>query len=245
MPTPRVTVVIPCYNHGAYLGDAVQSVREAQRADTELIVVDDGSTDSETLAVLERLEAEGVRLLRQSNWGVGAARNAGIRAGSGEYIIPLDADNAIRADYLSQGIWRLDRHPRAGVAYGDAEYRGMRTGRWEVGEFDRARVMRRNYIDACAMIRRCVWEECGGYDEQMPVQGYEDWDLWLGAIKRGWRFTYIPQVVFDYRVSEESMIHEAMRHDDELVDYLAHKHGDLYRNEWLALDAKAGEAHPK
>ena len=232
----KISVVVPCFNHGEFLADAVASVLSARRGDVELIVVDDGSTDERTHHEMEALCRQGVHVIRQENKGLAAARNAGILASTAPYILPLDADNRVRPAYFEHGIRILDSDPKAGVVYGDAEYIGERSGRWQVGSFDLARLMRSNYIDACAVIRREVWEQNGGYDSAMPVQGAEDWDLWLGTIERGWQFAYVPEILFEYRKVQDSMIVRlrASGRVRELDEYVAKRHGALYRWAWLS-----------
>src|SRR5262245_10979391 len=97
-----VSVVIPCFNLGRYLGEAVESVRRQSRKPAELIIVDDGSTDAETLNLFERLAREGVTILRQANQGAPAARNYGIRNASGPYILCLDADDVLEPAFLEE-----------------------------------------------------------------------------------------------------------------------------------------------
>ena len=236
--SPSVSVVIPCFNHGEFLPEAAASVTALERRDVELIVVDDGSSDERTPQEVEALAARGIHTIRQKNQGLAAARNAGIQASQGKYILPLDADNRLRPGYVEQGIRILDAHPQVGVVYGDAQCFGTETGRWRMGEFDRARLLKENYIDACAMFRRPIWEQNGGYDGAMPVQGYEDWDFWLGAVEHGWAFAYIPEVLFEYRKSAESMFTRAKPCQVQIEDFVARKHGPLYRSAWLQL---AGE----
>src|SRR5580704_12878176 len=132
----KVSVVIPCFNHGVFLPQAVQSVTNIHRDDIELIVVDDGSTEEQTRQEMDALVAQGIHVVRQENRGLAAARNAGILASHGEYILPLDADNKLRTLYVEHGIRILDANPNVGVVYGDAEYIGERKGRWHVGSFD-------------------------------------------------------------------------------------------------------------
>lgn len=230
-----VSVVVPCYNHGEFLAEAVGSVTGMRREDVELIVVDDGSTEEGTRAEVDRLAAQGVRVIRQSNRGLACARNAGIEASRGEYILPLDADNRVRAAYVERGTKILDANPEVGVVYGDAEYIGKRSGRWRVGYFDGNQLLQWNCFDACAMYRRRVWEENGGYDSTIPVQGLEDWDFWLGAVEHGWKIQYVPEILFEYRVGEESMLTRANPHNERVEKFVARKHAMLYRREWLSL----------
>lgn len=231
MSSPNISVIIPCFNHGEYLPEAVASVTALKRDDAELIVVNDGSTDERTGKEMEALAAQGIQVIRQENKGLSAARNAGILASQGKYILPLDADNHLRSGLIEQGMRILDANPQVGVVYGDAEYIGARTGRWQVGAFDRDKLLEWNCIDACALYRRAVWEQNGGYDSRM-VHGLEDWDFWLGALEHGWQFAYVPEVVFEYRVAQESMLtrsHVRVRQNEQFV---ATKHGLLYRQAW-------------
>jgi glycosyltransferase involved in cell wall biosynthesis len=231
----KVSVVIPCFNHGVFLPQAVESVTNIQRDDIELIVVDDGSTEEQTRQEMDALVAQGIHVVRQENRGLAAARNAGILASHGEYILPLDADNKLRTLYVEHGIRILDANPNVGVVYGDAEYIGERKGRWHVGSFDPDLLLRCNQIDACAMYRRTVWEQNNGYDSSMPVQGFEDWDFWLGALENGWRFVYVPEMLFDYRVAKESMLTRAQRFARQVEIFMALKHAPLYRDAYHRL----------
>src|ERR1035441_1806844 len=120
----KVSIVIPCFNHGEFLPDAVASVTKIGRDDVELIVVDDGSTDEGTVREVDKLVAQGIKVIRQGNKGLAAARNAGILVSKGEYILPLDADNRLRSGYIEHGSRILDGNPQVGVLYGDEAYIG-------------------------------------------------------------------------------------------------------------------------
>jgi glycosyltransferase involved in cell wall biosynthesis len=235
MTKPRkVSVVIPCFNHGEFLLEAVCSVTSIERDDIETIVVDDGSTDERTRKEMDALSAHGIKVIRQENKGLAAARNAGIAISKGEYILPLDADNRLRTEYIEHGIRILDANPKVGVVYGDAERFGTRTGRWRVGPFEQDMLLKWNYIDACAVYRRSVWQQNHGYDGTMPVQGFEDWDFWLGALEHGWEFAYVPEVLFDYRTAENSMVTRIK--GPQVEEFIAAKHGPLYRRAWQRLE---------
>jgi glycosyltransferase involved in cell wall biosynthesis len=228
-----ISVVIPCFNHGEFLAEAVTSVTNTKRQDVELIIVDDGSTDQRTRKEVDVFVDQGIKVVRQENRGLAAARNAGILVSEGKYILPLDADNRVRLGYIEHGIRILDGNPEVGVVYGDAEYIGMRSGRWRVGSFKRDQLLKWNYIDACAVYRRTVWEQNHGYDDTMPIQGLEDWDFWLGALENGWQFVYLPEILFDYRVSAHSMITRTHGFEVQIENFIAKKHGLLYRRTWL------------
>lgn len=230
-----VSVVVPCFNHGEVLPEAVASVTSMRRSDVELIVVDDGSTDQRTRAEMDSLAARGVHVIRQENKGLAAARNAGVRASRGKYILPLDADNRIRPEYIDYGIRILDENPKIGVVYGDAQFFGTYAGRWCVGPFNREQLMQQNCIDACAVYRRNIWEQNGGYDGTMPVQGFEDWDFWLGAIEHGWEFAYVPEILFDYRKADDSMITRTAGFEMQVGEFVARKHAGLFWESYMRL----------
>lgn len=233
-----VSVVIPCFNDGKYLPEAVASVTCLAREDVELIVVDDGSNDEQTLLEMRALEERGVQVLRQENRGLAAARNTGIRAARGKFILPLDSDNRVRSPYLREAVDLLRRCPEAGIVYGDAEYFGAKTGRWKVAAFDLATLTRGNYIDACALFRKEVWAAIGGYDEGMRL-GWEDWDFWLRAAQQGWAFLHLDAVAFDYRVRPGSMLETTNRHQGAL---LAHIFGKRENNLLRIVREQALEA---
>jgi len=204
---PQISVIIPCYNHGQYIEEAIRSVELCPDRDLyEIIILDDGSTDLDTIQVLEQLAVKGYHVVRQKNQGLGAARNNAIKLAKGKYILPLDSDNRIRPAYIYEGIKILDANPEIAVVYGDAEFFGDKTGRNTVGEFNLQRIMLGNYIDACAVFRKSVWEAAGGYDEKMPVMGTEDWDMWLSMAFKGYSFYYVNEILFDYRVLKNSML---------------------------------------
>lgn len=229
--TVDISVVIPCFNHGEYILDAIASVEASYEVNYELIVINDGSTDAYTLNVLNELRDRGYNVVDLENQGLANARNHGITSAIGRYILPLDSDNKIRPDYMRKGIAILDASPEIGIVYGDVEFFGETTGIWSLPDFDLYRLMIGNYIDACAVFRKQVWQECGGYDLNMPDKlGYEDWDFWLSAAEKGWQFWHIPEVMFDYRTRSDSMVQTCKQpiNQKRLVHYICSKHIGLY-----------------
>ena len=220
-----VSVIIPCFNHGEFLMDAVHSVEDCAKNLYEIVIVNDGSTDPPTVQLLKHLQERGYNIINQNNQGLAAARNKGIAGATGNYILPLDADNKIRPEYIHEGIRILDRYPEVGVVYGNAQYFGDKSGPWNLPAFDRLRLIVKNYIDACAVFRREIWVKAGGYDAHMPFQGFEDWDLWLAAASQGWEFFHLREVVFDYRYRNDSMIRSLSKNaNDQCLQYLFAKY---------------------
>jgi hypothetical protein len=202
-----VSVITPCYNQGVLLVEAVASVERYAPPGCELIIVNDGSQDPRTLEILEVLKHCGYFIVDQANLGLSAARNRAIEMARGRYILPLDDDNRIRANFIQDAISVLDSSPDVGVVYGDRYDFGLHTLRQHISEFDLARILEENYIDACAVFRKRVWTDCEGYDSRMPA--WEDWELWVHAAERGWRFYHLPYPAFDYRVRPGSLVSRA------------------------------------
>lgn len=213
-----VSIVIPCYNQGEFILDAIASVEACESVTAlaiepgieprrgpkiETIIVNDGSTEALTLSVLAALRRSGYVVIDQVNQGLAAARNTAIAIAQGWAILPLDADNKIRPVYLEKGLAILATSPHVGVVHGWAEWFGGATGLWQVPEFDREAMLVQNAIDACALFRKQVWLDCGGYDPQLRC--LEDWDFWLNAADWGWQFHCLPEVCFDYRVRDGSL----------------------------------------
>jgi len=203
----KVSIVIPCYNHGVMLREALASVEQVRNANLlEVIIVDDGSSEAETTRILDEATKAGYSVVSQPNRGPGAARNTGIRLAKGEFILPLDSDNRIRDVYLDEGVSLLKNNLSVGVIYADAEFFGERSGRWYVPHFNLLSLIRGNFIDTCALYRKKLWEEVGGYDEQIICMGWEDWDFWLRVTCHGGAFVHLSKIAFDYRVRKDSVI---------------------------------------
>lgn len=229
-----LSVVIPCYNQGALLVEAVASVEAFAPARCELAIINDGSTDARTLEILDTLRALGYFVLDQANKGLAATRNAGIRQTRGRYILPLDDDNRIRARFIQDALAVLDSCPSIGVVYGNRCDFGLLSGECAVPDFDLYRMLCGNYIDACAVIRRQLWLDCQGYDESM--RALEDYELWIHAASRGWHFHHLPYVTFDYRTRPDSLIRRTLDTPgahEECGDKIRRKHANVYW--WTSL----------
>jgi glycosyltransferase involved in cell wall biosynthesis len=176
--------------------------------------------------------------LHQDNQGLSAARNNGIQLSKGEYYLPLDADNKIRPAYIQKGIEILDKYRDVGIVHGDAMYFGEKKGKWRSRAFDMRRMLQYNYIDACVVARKSAWQQVHGYD--VNISPVADWDFNLSIAEAGWKFHYIPEVLFDYRYLANSMI-RTFKNAEFCENYVARKHGALYRkyfNEQVRLKGK-------
>jgi glycosyltransferase involved in cell wall biosynthesis len=191
-----ITVVITCFNDGVLLAEAVRSTLTQAGGPPQLVVVDDGSTDPQTLRLLGELP-QGVTLVRQENRGTSAARNAGLGTASTPYLLVLDADDRLAPDALMTLRAGLDANPDAGFCYGLATFFGSWEGVLRLPPYDPYKLLHRSLVPATALMRRTVFDSVGGFDA--GFDGYEDWEFWVHALARGWRGVQVEAVTLLYR----------------------------------------------
>lgn len=216
---PIASVIIPCYNYGEYVEEAIQSVLSQELQDVEIIVVDDGSTDPYTLEVLQRLDVPRTRVIRKENGGLPDARNSGISQARGKYICCLDADDTIEPTYLEKAVSLLEANSGVTFTYSWARLFGDESGIWYTEPFDIGRLLERNHITAAGVFARRAWEEVGGYRGDMRF-GYEDWEFWLRLAEQGMRGQLIPEALFNHRRHGRTMTHEAQDKHQQIVEQI-------------------------
>jgi glycosyltransferase involved in cell wall biosynthesis len=228
---PTVSIVVPCYRQAEYLPVAVASVALQTFTDWELIVVDDGSPDDTSRVARDlaaKLPGRRIRVVAQGNAGVSAARNRGIREALGEYILPLDADDALDPSFLETCVAVLRARPEVDIVGTDMLTFGARSDRVPLQlPLTPSVAARVNPLFYCSLYRRHVWERAGGYRENM-VLGYEDWDFWVSCAERGFRAVRVPEPLFLYRVKAESRDVTARRNHDVLKAQIVLNHPALY-----------------
>lgn len=198
-----VSVIMPCYNDGAYIQQAVDSVRTQTYPNIELVIIDDGSDDPNTVTILEQLEREGALLLHTNHLRPAGARNAGISAASGEYILPLDADDWIEPTYIEMAVKVLDSSEKVGVVYCRAELFGEQNGPWELPDYTLDKMLLDNIVFVTALFRKKDWSKVGGYRTTM-IHGMEDYDFWLAILELDREIVQLPETLFHYRIKPVS-----------------------------------------
>lgn len=241
IPVPRVSVVIPCFNHGAFLDEAVDSVLAQTFRDFEIVVVNDGSTDPATLKLLSRYDRPKTRVLHTGNGGLSSARNTGISNAAGSYIFPLDCDDRIAPTFLEKAVAVLDARPEAWVVYCDAVLFGEKQGLWELPPYGATALLFDNLILACAMYRKSDWQRVGGYSTGFRY-GWEDWDFWLSLSERGQEAVKLPEPLYFYRIRNGSM-NRSMRlhHKMAMMALLILRHRSQYLRNIGPLAGRTGE----
>jgi glycosyltransferase involved in cell wall biosynthesis len=216
---PRVSVIVTNYNLGRYLPETLASVAASSHEEVEVILVDDASTDPFDHEVLARIEQQStgervpVRLIRNPvNRGLPASRNIGIQAATGDYILPLDADDCIAPAFLERAVAALERHaeydvvvPSTGYFLTDEtlEARQFCDYALFLGDVPSLGMVANRFSCATSLMRRSLFERWR-YNERLT--SYEDWDLYLRLAQAGHRFLVTNQIQFHYRRRQQSMI---------------------------------------
>jgi len=186
---PPVTVIIPCFNHGQWLRECIDSVRAQDYPDVEIIVVDDASDDPETIAVVDELEGEpGLTVIRHDrNLGPSAARNRAIEQCHGRYILPLDSDNLLLPGAIMAMVDQLrSAGEQVGFIYPNQQYFGTRTDYAVAPAYNLHNLMRANFCDTSSLIDRDVFDAGERYPDEHGL-AHEDWDFVLELAARGVR----------------------------------------------------------
>jgi glycosyltransferase involved in cell wall biosynthesis len=209
---PRVSVLVPLYNHADEVTVAIGSAADSTYGKLELVVLDDGSTDDSSAAV-ERALAErpwlpAILFRHRVNQGLGPTRNHLVERSRGEYVFALDADNEIYPTALERLVAVLDEHPTAMFAYSTLEEHedGVPTSLRSYQPWEPERLRDGNYVDAMSLMRRDALVEIGGYTDDLRLYGWEDYDLWCRAAERGLEGVHLPQILGRYHHGATSMI---------------------------------------
>jgi glycosyltransferase involved in cell wall biosynthesis len=240
---PRISVLMPCFNHGAFVGEAVSSVLAQTLQDFEIIVVDDGSTDPATRETLARLSGPGTTVLTTANRGLPAARNHAARHASGEFFCALDADDKLAPTWFEKAVGVLERQPDLMFVSHWLETFGDERWTWTPERCDLPSLLARNAVNGAALVRRSAFEAVGGYNEDMR-EGCEDWDFWLRLVEAGFHGIIIPEILFYYRRRPDSMSREMLEEQayQGPLEVLVSRHVAAYRAHLLTvLVAKEAE----
>jgi len=226
-----VSILTPYYNTEELFSETLRSVVSQSLQSWEWVIVDDGSTCSDSVKLLKKLTSTDhrIKVTRQEHSGPSAARNRAFENSRGRYICLLDSDDMIEPTYLEKCMWFLDSNPEFSfcnshsVVFGDQEYL------WTIG-FERNKdVIEANSGPLFSVIRRDAFKEAGGFDASI-LFGHEDWDFWLAMAKAGhWGYT-LPEFLQWYRKRENGRFEQIMRSekvDEEFKKVILRKYAGL------------------
>ncbi len=199
----KVSVIMPCFNDGAYIQEAIDSVLKQTYQNIEIIIIDDGSDDENTKKIIDELSHPKIRVLHTQRLRPAGARNYGISHAEGKYILPVDSDDRIEPDYVEKAIKIMESNENIGVVYCYADLFGEAKGRWELPNYDFRTMLLDNIVFVTAMFYKSDWEKVGGFNTKMKA-GMEDYDFWLSILELGKEIYQIPEVLFHYRIKPVS-----------------------------------------
>jgi glycosyltransferase involved in cell wall biosynthesis len=179
-------------------------------------------------------ERKAPKVISRENRGLSESRNEGIQAGDGEFILPLDSDDFISLDYLEKTV-PLMADSKVGVVSTDMQYFGLLTNRIPPRGLTLQHEMKSNDLPVCSLIRRKAFEETKGYATlfveiagEGKAPGYEDWELFLSLLERGWQVAVVNEPLFHYRIRSGTMISKAVKAHDGLVKLIHLLHPNLW-----------------
>lgn len=230
---PKVSIIIPCYNQGKYVAEAINSALRQTFKDIEIVCVNDGSTDNsvEIIKSFENKYKNFIFLNNKENRGVIYSRNFAIKNCNGTYILPLDADDIIEPTYVEKAVKILDNNPNIGIVYCKAKIFGNYDKYWNLKPFNKSDILYENCIFCSALFRKSDFLKIGGYNNNMKY-GCEDYDLWLSFIEQGLEVFQINEILFSYRQYDAtSRTTISLKNKKEIWNNLIKNHINLYLND--------------
>lgn len=247
MNTPRISVLLPTHNRANYLAETIASVLTQTCDDFELVIVDDGSTDSTRALVASHTDPR-VRYIYQSNRGVSAALNTAWRAAQGEYVAMIGSDDVWLPNQLETLLPLIALNPSIGLVYARAQAMNI-NGELQpqilgsglrIPNDPLASVLYGNCICALAcLVRRSVLDRVGGFDESLIAN--EDWDLWIRMAEIT-RFAYHNEILARYRMHATSLTGKRSQHYRRVVLDRVRLIQDYYARPNLSPSARGVES---
>lgn len=258
--TPLVSVIIPSYNKGAFLAEAVESIAAQTYPRLEIVVVDDGSSD-DTLKVAQSLRKKHpnypMQILSKPNGGISDARNYGIARCYGSVVCCLDADDIAAPTFIEKGIDAMQSLD-ANLVCCDVEIFGADSSEWIPDPYEPFHMRYNNCIPTLVLYHKKLWELGGGYSVALPFN--EDWEFFIRLSKIGLKVHKIEEKLFRYRACIDGLANSYIKDSwDESVSLMiicndslypveqvleAHKNISKMRESWFKRFEKQLTLHP-
>jgi GT2 family glycosyltransferase len=225
-----VTVVIPCYNYGTYVADAIDSVLVQTLKPKKIIIINDGSTDDSAAIIDAYGSNPAIEVIHKDNEGVVGTKNLGLKKSETYWTIFFDADDLIDPEYIQKTV-NLGNEKYYDIVYTDMELFGAVSDIFRSQPFSLFPMLQRNFIHNSALIKTSILKQIGGYKPEMK-DGLEDWELYLSLIEVGAKPGYLPEAIFKYRQHDASLSRNKKVEQDELRVYkkLVALHPRLFRH---------------
>lgn len=233
--TPKISIVIACFNDT----DVVKAVNSASLQtypNKEIIVVDDGS-NGETKNAIKTVEKHIDILITQQNYGQSIARNNGIKKANGDYILNWDSDDFFEPSFCEKAIKHFQEDENIKIV---SCYAQRFNEKGKIDDFipkggDISSFLFSNAALGSAMFLKKDWLECGGYEEKLPILGFEDWELYIQLLKKGGYAYIIPELLFNYQVRHGSTTQRIKTLKEEKFKVIINKHIELYKENFEKL----------
>ena len=227
-----LSVIIPYYNLGRYLSQTIDSIISANYSPMEIIVVNDGSTDAESLDALNHWRNKGVEnlhIIDRPNKGLSSTRNYGVECAIGEFVAFVDADDQVEANFFSRAIDVLQRYANVGFVYSWLRYFDNSEGLWPTWNSQFPYLLGHNLCSALVVVRRSAFLKDGRNNAEMAYS-LEDHESWIAMTAAGWAGVSLPEPLARYRVRPDSMFHSSNEQQQlYLYDLMTCLHPDLFR----------------
>ena len=193
-----LSIVIPVYNSGSYLVETFESIKAVKFSyPYEIILVNDGSTDTNTLEILDQYK-DIFTVINQKNEGVAMARNRGISEAKGKYILPFDSDDLMNENYYDLALHKMVADNTIDILYGDYLVFGSEKRYNRSGKYNRLRLIQSGcFLPNATIYKKSVWKNNGGYDTNLSYA--EDWDFWSRSAVQNYNFFYFDKPLYRYR----------------------------------------------
>ncbi len=232
---PKISIIIACYNDP----DVVVAVKSAYNQTyhhKEIIVVNDGSsiqTDNAIKSVQKFIDI----VITQENQGQSIARNNGIKKANGDYILNWDSDDFFEPSFCEKAIKHFQEDDNIKIV---SCYARRFNAKGKIDDFipkggDISSFLFSNAALGSAMFLKKDWLECGGYEEKLPILGFEDWEFYIQLLKNGGYAYIIPEVLFNYQVRHGSTTQRIKTFKEEKFKVIINKHNELYKKNFEKL----------
>jgi len=225
-----LSVVIPYYNMGKYIRECVESVKASTWSDIEILVINDGSTDEESIAMLKQIaQIKGVKVFDKPNEGLAYTRNFGAQKASGDWLAFLDADDKIAPDYYEKAIGILRQYNNVFFVGSFVQYFEETNVKWATYNPQPPYALVHNPVNSSGLVyKKAAFLEAGLNDKTVDY-GLEDYESVVHLLSMGYNGIVLPEFLFNYRVRKDSMFRKINR--EKLLysyKYIAEKHSRYY-----------------
>jgi len=227
---PILSIVIPFFNMGKYVKDTITSIFDSTYKNIEIIIVNDGSTEKESIEVLEKLRKnDSIKIIDKNNEGLSLARNLGAQYAKGEYLAFLDPDDTIENQYYEKALDILHAYKNIHFVGCWAKYFGKNTGYWPTFNPEPPYLLIHNMINSSALIYKKKSFLKSGLNDSAMIYGMEDYESVINMVRNGYQGVVLPEPLWNYRIRKDSMA-RAFTKEKQLYLYslITDKHKDFY-----------------